>query len=92
MTEEHELKERAEQLMAAICNRARRTGGRRVARDEVASSIGIESPVVNLTEEAREFRAIAQILDGVGYITGTSYYEFIHITQAGIKACETGDF
>ena len=92
LTEGQELEERAKQLMAAICDHAQPTGQRRVGRDEVAPSVGIGSPIVNLTEEAREFRYIAQILEDAGYITGMTYYEIMHITDAGTRACETGTF
>jgi hypothetical protein len=84
--------ERAEQLMAAICERARQTGNRRLKRDDVASSIGIDTPVSNLTPDAREFLKTAQILKHNGLIEGTSYYELINLTQAGIDACNAGEF
>jgi hypothetical protein len=84
--------ERATRLMAAICERARQTGNNRVDRDDVAARIGIATPIMNLTADAREFLAIAKILNHNGLITGSSYYEIISLTQSGIDACKAGEF
>jgi hypothetical protein len=81
---------RAEQLMAAICDYARRTGRRRVARDEIAASIGIDTPVVDLTKDAREFINTALVLKHKSYITGPVNCEWVQFTNEGIRACEEG--
>ena len=76
------------QLMAAICDYARRTGRRRVTRDEVAASIGLDPPLVDLTNDAREFINTALVLKHERYIRGPVNYEWVQLTDEGIRACE----
>jgi hypothetical protein len=79
---------RAVKLMTAICDYARRTGRRRVDRNEVAASIGIDTPVEDLTKDAREFVNTMLVLKHKGYIRGPVNYEWIQLTSEGIRACE----
>ena len=74
--------------MAAICDYARRTGRRRMDRNEVAPSIGIDPPVVDLTKDAREFVNTALVLKHNGYIRGPVNYEWVQLTNKGVRACE----
>jgi predicted nucleotidyltransferase len=78
LTDNQALRERAEQLMEAICDHVQRTGSRRLGRDDVAPSIGIDTPIVDLTESDREFRTTAR-------------FEIISVTQAGLQVCEVED-
>jgi hypothetical protein len=77
--------------MEAICDHVQRTGSRRLGRDDVAPSIGIDTPIVDLTESDREFRTTARVLANAGYIKGTTRFEIISVTQAGLQVCEVED-
>ncbi len=91
MTEELALRERAEQLMEAICDHVRHTGSRRLGRDDVAPSISIDTSIVDLTENDREFRTTARVLANAGYIEGTTRFEIISVTRARLRVCEVED-
>jgi hypothetical protein len=59
-----------------------------VARDEVAASIGLDPPLLDLTNDAREFVNTAMVLKHKRYIRGPVNYEWVQLTNEGIRACE----
>jgi len=89
-----EDEQRLKQLMEAICDRGSRTEYGRVTRGEVGPSIGLDPD--NDFNDAREFRDLARILRGRGYIEnrhrqGTTWYEYFQVTDSGLRACKEGD-
>jgi hypothetical protein len=77
-------------LLQAICKEARSAGSRRVTRDAVAPSIGINPPVRNLTKEAREFIDTGLVLKHTGYIDAPVNFEWVVLTDKGVRFCEGG--
>jgi hypothetical protein len=90
LTDTQWYEEQAQLLLQAVCEEARWAGSRRVDRDAVALSIGINPPVRNLTEEAREFRNIGRVLKVAGYIDAPVNFEWVVLKDKGVRFCEGG--
>ena len=82
--------EQAQLLLQAICDESRNTGHRRVEMDAVATSIGIDAPVMNLTKEAREFINTGLVLKNSGYIDAPVNFEYVVLKDRGLAFCEAG--
>lgn len=75
-------------LWDAICEQIRTKGIHDVPRDAVASSIGLEPPITQFTEQGKEFRATARVLKDAGLVYAPVNFEFVRLTEAGIRNCE----